>query len=161
MNKRQYLLDQLSENISKFKNASNEHKRLYRYLRYAMFFLTGLSAVLAGASIKYPELNSTISLIIVFISAAIGIVTSIEGLRKPAELWIHERTLYYALTDLKREVEFNTNESTLPGLIEKYFSTMQEILKSSGEKWNHFHNNRSVQPDSKPGGQPVHNTVQG
>lgn len=160
MTKRQYLIDQLSEKILDFQKASETHKSLYRNLRYAVFFLTGISAVLAGAAIKYPELNSTISLAIVFASSAIGITTSIEGLRKPAELWIHERTTYYALTDLKRKVEFNTDENSLPEVIERYFFKMQEILESSGEKWHRFHNDRSQQQDAKPGGQPIYKTAQ-
>lgn len=160
MSKRTYLIEQLDEKISYFKNASEVHKSMYRNLRYSMFILTGLSAALAGTAIKYPEFNSAISLAIVFMSAAIGIVTSIEGLRKPAELWIHERTTYYALTDLKREIEFNTDESGLPEVIERYFFTMQEILEASGEKWNRFHNSRSPQPDAQPAGQPVHKITQ-
>ena len=136
MDKRKYLLDQLEQKISSFKEDSKQHKTLYRRLRYAVFGLTSVSAVLAGLAIKFPEFSATISVAIVLVSATVGVVTSIEGLRKPAELWIHERTTYYALLDLKREVEFKLDESSPPELIEKYFFKMQELLGASGEKWN-------------------------
>lgn len=163
MNKRKYLVDQLDVKIVNFKEASASHKSLYRRLRYGVFFLTAFSAFLAGAAIKCPELNSTISLAIVFVSAAVGAVMSIEGLRKPAELWIHERTSYYALTDLKREVEFKTDDNSPPELLEMYFFKMQEILGASGEKWSRFHNGTQLRPDAQPGGQPdlAQKTAQG
>lgn len=136
MNKREYLLDQLEQKINGFRDDSKQHKTLYRNLRYSVFVLTSISTLLAGLALKYPEVSSTISVAIVFVSAAVGVVTSIEGIRKPAELWIHERTTYYALMDLKREVEFNLDENSSSERVEKYFFRMQEILGASGEKWN-------------------------
>jgi Protein of unknown function (DUF4231) len=136
MDKRKYLLDQLAEKTAGFKADSEKHKRLYRRLRYAVFLLTSLSALLAGLSIKFPEASSMINVVILFVSAAIGVLTSIEGLRKPSELWIHERTTYYSLMDLKREVEFEVDHSTPPEIVEQYFFRMQDILGTSNEKWN-------------------------
>ena len=48
MDKRKYLLDQLEQKISDFEKDSTQHKTLYRRLRYAVFMLTSISAVLAG-----------------------------------------------------------------------------------------------------------------
>ena len=135
MDKREYLLDQLEQKINSFRDDSKQHKTLYRNLRYLVFVLTSISTLLAGLSLKFPEVSSTISVAIVFVSAAVGVVTSIEGLRKPAELWIHERTTYYALMDLKREVEFKLDVNSSSEMVEKYFFKMQEILGVSGEKW--------------------------
>lgn len=151
MSKREYLLEQLNAKIADFKDASASHKSLYRRLRYSVFFLTALSALLAGTALKCPEFNAGISLTIVLVSAAIGVVTSVEGLRKPAELWIHERTTYYALTDLKREAEFKIDEDSPPEVIELYFFKMQEILGASGEKWNRFHNGSQPKVDAPSG----------
>ncbi|HOI51918.1 MAG TPA: hypothetical protein PLN02_06035, partial [Azonexus sp.] len=58
------------------------------------------------------------------------------GLRKPAELWIHERMTYYALMDLQREAAFVLDEASPPELVEKYFFRLQEILGASNDKWN-------------------------
>ena len=146
MEKQKYLLDQLEEMITKFEVESKRHKTLYRILRYAVFILTAISAVLAGLTIKFPEYSSDFSVAIVLFSAVIGVITSIEGLRKPAELWIHERSTYYALMDLKREVEFKLNENSASELIDKYFFQMQELLGASSEKWN-----RNIAGNSKHG----------
>lgn len=136
MDKRKYLLDQLAEKTVGFKADSEKHKRLYRRLRYSVFLLTSLSALLAGLSLKFPESSAMINVLILLFSAAIGVLTSIEGLRKPSELWIHERTTFYTLMDLKREVEFEVDNDTPPEVIERYFFRMQDILGASNEKWN-------------------------
>ena len=118
--------------------------------------LTSISAVLAGLAIKLPEFSSAISVAIVLVSAAVGVITSIEGLRKPAELWIHERTTFYALMDLKREMEFKLDENSPHEVIEKYFFRLQELLGASGEKWNrhiasvqHSHNAEPRAPEGR------------
>ncbi|MBI4996746.1 MAG: DUF4231 domain-containing protein [Rhodocyclales bacterium] len=136
MDKRKCLLDQLTEKIQGFKADSERHRNLYRGLRYSVFFLTSLSALLAGLSLKFPESSPMISVLILLVSAAVGVLTSIEGLRKPSELWIHERTSYYALMDLKREVEFVVDDKASKEVVEQYFFRMQEILGASNEKWN-------------------------
>lgn len=151
MNKREYLLDQLEQKIRSFKDDSKEHKTLYRNLRYSVFVLTSISTLLAGLAIKFPDFSSTINLAIVFVSATVGVVTSIEGLRKPSELWIHERTTYYALMDLKREVEFKLDEDSTSEMVEKYFLKMQEILGASGEKWNRHISGIQQNHNAQPG----------
>ncbi|UCV04935.1 DUF4231 domain-containing protein [Dechloromonas denitrificans] len=135
MGKREYLQNQLEQKIKGFRDDSAQHKALYRNLRYLVFVLTAISTLLAGLALKFPELGSSINVAIVFVSATVGVVTSIEGLRKPAELWIHERTTYYALMDLKREVEFELDTNSSPEMLGRYFFRMQEILGASGEKW--------------------------
>lgn len=138
MGKREYLVNQLELKINSFKVDSRRHKNFYRRLRYSVFVLTSISTLLAGLglSLKVSDYSSIINLAIVFVSAAVGVITSIEGIRKPAELWIHERTTYYALMDLKREVEFKLDENSSLELVEKYFFKMQDILGASGQNWN-------------------------
>jgi hypothetical protein len=136
MNKQEYLLNQLEQKIASFRDDSKQHKSLYRNLRYLVFGLSAISTVLAGVALNYPELNSSLTLSILFVSTLAGVVTSVEGLRKPAELWIHERTTYFALMDLKREVEFKLDDNSFSDAIDEYFYRMQEILGASGEKWN-------------------------
>lgn len=136
MDKRQFLLDQLADKVKVFKAESEKHKRLYRRLRYAVFLLTSLSALLAGLSLKSPESAAAISVVILLVSAGTGVLTSVEGLRKPSELWIHERMTYYALMDLQREATFVLDEASPPELVEKYFFRLQDILGASNDKWN-------------------------
>lgn len=137
MNKQEYVLKQLNQKIESFKCDSEKHKFIYRRLRIKVFVLTALASIFAGSGIVFPSIGSIFNLLIVVVSSLIGILTSIEGMRKPAELWMHERTVYYALLDLKREIEFNLEEICSSGQIEKYFHRMQEILGVSNEKWNH------------------------
>ncbi|OYY94819.1 MAG: hypothetical protein B7Y41_04410 [Hydrogenophilales bacterium 28-61-23] len=151
MDKRKYLLDQLQQKINGFRDDSKQHKNLYRNLRYSVFVLTSISTLLAGLALKFPEVSSSISVAIVLVSAAVGVVTSIEGIRKPAELWIHERTTYYALMDLKREVEFKLDENSTVETVEEYFFKMQEILGASGEKWNRNIAGVTLSNNTKPG----------
>ena len=136
MDKRQFLLDQLADKVKVFKAESEKHKRLYRRLRYAVFLLTSLSALLAGLSLKFPESGPAISVVILLVSAGTGVLTSVEGLRKPSELWIHERMTYYTLMDLQREAAFVLDEASPPDQVEKYFFRLQEILGASNDKWN-------------------------
>lgn len=135
MNKKEFLLQQLKEKIDVFEKDSKQHKNLYRQFRYSVFLLTALSSVLSAIALRLPGWNATISLIIVFVSATVGIITSIEGIRKPAELWIHERGTYFTLMDLQREVKFKLDENSSPDLISEYFRRLQEVLETSGEKW--------------------------
>jgi hypothetical protein len=136
MDKRAYLLDQLQQKIDQFHDDSRDHKLLYRRLRYAVFVLTSISTLLAGLALKFPDAGQAISVSIVFVSAAVGVITSIEGLRKPSELWIHERTIFYALMDLKREAEYSLDEECAPDQVTPYFTRMQQLLGASAEKWN-------------------------
>jgi len=152
MGKREYLLGQLTEKIGAFKKESERHKNMYRSLRYSVFVLTATSSILAGLAIYCPHCGSAFNIAIVVVSASIAVVASIEGLRKPAELWIHERTTYYALMDLKREVEFKLGDETDTKMLEDYFFRMQKLLGSSGQKWSSdivgAQKNKDTQPEA-------------
>lgn len=137
MDKEQILKGELNSKINAFKDDSKEHKKLHRQLRYTAFIFTGILSILSGLALYFPDDAKTINIIILAISATSGVLASIEGLRKADELWIHERTTYYTLCDLKRELEFELHgnvdkEKTL----DKYFDRFQKILTNSGEKWS-------------------------
>jgi hypothetical protein len=112
MTPRTFLISQLDELIETFGADSKGHKTQYRILRYTVFTLTAFSTLLAGAALLAPHMGPGMSLAILVLSAVSGVVTSVEGVRKPAELWVHERATYLALKDLKREVEFSTDDTT-------------------------------------------------
>jgi len=69
-------------------------------------------------------------------TAVAGLAASIEGLRKPGESWTHERTLYYALKDLKRKLEFGTAEDHDPKVVDTVFYGMQDVLGYARERWS-------------------------
>ncbi|CAG1022471.1 hypothetical protein DOJK_01696 [Patescibacteria group bacterium] len=136
-NKRDLLLSELNKNIEKFEKDSERHKSMYRCYRYWVFGCAALSSILAGGVAKFfPHDTDIINSMIVIISAISGIVTSIEGLRKPQDTWIRERYAYHKLKDLRREVLFETdeNEDNIKK-IHPYFLKMQTILETAEESW--------------------------
>lgn len=135
MSRTDFLRAEVTSQLVHFDNESRKHKNLYRWLRYAVFFLTGISTLLAGAAISFKEYQTTLNLLVVMATATVGAITSVEGLRKPAELWILERNVYYALKDLQREIEYATSITNSTVDVEKYFERLQQILISSTEKW--------------------------
>jgi hypothetical protein len=105
-------------------------------MRYIIFGLAALSTILAGIAVGSEAIQYYLNIGIVVTTASISVVTSIEGLRKPSELWIMERNLFYSLKDLKREFEFHLEANRDSISVEKYFDQMQTILNSAGEKWS-------------------------
>ena len=151
--KRNQLVKQLDEKIAELDKEAKAHKRMHRGLRYGLFLLSGVSAVLAGLAAQSTEIHSgNLNIFILIASSLAGVVTSIEGVRKPAELWILERRTCYALMDLKREVDYRICE---PGWmdVDAYFNRMQDILSGAGSKWNQHvttYSPGSAQPAPNP-----------
>jgi Protein of unknown function (DUF4231) len=149
-----YLSEQLKGKISFFDNHSNKHKKLHRKFRHAAFIFTGISSILAGLALYMPEYSSLLNISILFVSAMTGVVSSFEGIRKADELWTHERVIYYKLSDLKRELEYEQyGEGKISEQkLDEFFSKFQDILAASGEKWSANivqPNNNKNESDSK------------
>jgi len=136
MSKDEYLRGELAKEIKRFATSSDEHKRLFRMLRYGVFGLTALSTLLASIALTFTEYQQAANLAIVVVTAAAGIATSVEGLRKPAELWIHERVIQYALRDLERELEFRSKETPDPAQLDAAFAKLQAILGAAADRWS-------------------------
>jgi hypothetical protein len=133
--KEELLRKEIVEKISHFKKESKRHKRIYRSLRYVAFGLTGGSTVLAGGALYFKAYQEWLNLAVVFATAMAAITSSIEGLRKPSELWVHERGVYYALIDLEREINYEASEPGGLKGVDDYFKRLQMILTSSKEEW--------------------------
>lgn len=136
MNRDECLQTQLAEHIARFDKESTKHKVMYRCLRYVVFGLTACSTVLAGLALALPQWQPSINIVIVFTTSAVGVVASIEGLRKPSELWIHERTIFAALKDLERELQYRLAEQCGPEIVDDIFARMQSVLGSARERWS-------------------------
>jgi hypothetical protein len=138
-NGRAWLLCEMGRKIAEFDRASNKHKRMHRMFRYGIFLCAAASALLAGfASLADGDLQP-LSFAILAISALSGFLSSVEGVRKPAELWLHERALLHALADLRRGLEFETDGSTPRAVIRCYFRRFQGLLSGSLDRWSQFH----------------------
>ena len=125
------------EVIGRFKKESEKHKLLNRRLRYFLFGLTGFATVLSAAALQHStddQVRWFLNFSVVLVSVGAGIVTSIEALRKPSQLWILERSVFHALEDLKRELEYEGSEAT-ETKVDLYFYRMQRILAASNEQW--------------------------
>lgn len=132
--KEERLRAELEKKIGWFEKESKRHKRFYRSLRYVAFGLIACSTILASVALTLRSHQEWFNLAVVIATAAAGVATSIEGLRKPAELWIHERSILYALKDLKREMDYRA-AGREPLAIDRYFDRLQSILTESKENW--------------------------
>ncbi len=137
MERRQFLLKQIDDKITSFQRESTRHKHFHRRMRYAAFGLTACSTVLASLALTYPAIQAELNLGVVLVSAGLGVVTSLEGLHKASDLWLHERGMFLMLLDLKRELEFEYPADAAPNehLEKKYFDRLQRLLTVSSEKW--------------------------
>jgi len=123
----------LDEQIQNFSDDAEKHKRLYRACRYSVSILGALSAVLAALTFWFDD--NLVKLAVVIASSASGVIAFTEGLRKPYELWLNERSTHHSLQDLQREVQFYLDEDSTSEEIEPYFLRRQSIVIASGQNW--------------------------
>jgi len=133
MNKLSDFTTMLEEQIKFFRTEAAKHKNLYRNCRYAVSLLGAVSAVLAALTFWVDE--NSIKLAIVVSSAVSGFIAFREGLRKPYELWMNERSTSHALLDLQREARFFLDDNSTNKQVEAYFLQMQNIVIASGKSW--------------------------
>jgi hypothetical protein len=136
MGSREHLMNEIDGQIGRFDKESTKHKRMYRAFRYTIFLLSGTATVLAGVSLAHPQMQHLYGVLIVITTALAAFVTSVDGVRKPNELWIHERTTLYQLKDLKRELEFQSAIDKDAIQVADFFQRLQDILGASGKKWS-------------------------
>jgi len=127
---------QLAVQIERFDRESSRHKRMYRRCRHLVFGLTACSTALAGLALALPAHQATINIAVVLATTAIGVVTSIEGLRKPAELWIHERKTFAMLKDLERDLQYRLAAGCDAAALDILFDRMQAVLATAGDQWS-------------------------
>ncbi len=130
----QLLEEELDRAIERLYRDSEKHKRFHHLLRYGMFGLTALSTVLASAGAFSVAYREYMLLAVVITTAVAGVVTSIEGIRKPGDLWLHERRTHYELVDLRRELLFTAKEATETQLWQMFYR-MQTVLSASASSW--------------------------
>ena len=130
-----YLAKEIAKNIEWFDKESTLHKRLHRKLRYSVFGLTALASALSGVALAMPDIQIPMNVAIVLATVDVGVVTSIEGLRKPSELWIHERTILYSLKDLERDLNYRSNGQVDLAVEDDVYDRLQQVLGSARERW--------------------------
>jgi hypothetical protein len=98
--------------------------------------LTGLTTIGAAVAATSMLAQPWVNLVMVVITSAVAVLATVEGIRKPSELWIHERTTRYALADLQRELEYRCVAGINSDTVDECFKRLQALLGASGEKWN-------------------------
>ncbi|MCP4270132.1 MAG: DUF4231 domain-containing protein [Candidatus Brocadiaceae bacterium] len=135
MSKEEVFLRQINDKILKFDRASSHHKLLYRIYRYILIAFVAITSISSGLALSFDWLQTELNIVILVVGALSGVVTSIEGMRQPLELWRIERNTYYSLLELKEKYECLTADSSQED-INYYHQHMEEILNASKETWN-------------------------
>jgi uncharacterized protein DUF4231 len=130
------LLAEVQKESARFDKESTKHKKLYRWLRILALSLTAVATILGSATLVAPAADKAIGFAIVIVTAVAGVIGSIEGLRKPSELWMIERNIFHTLNDLRREIEYFGAEGVNDERLDRYFTRLQDILYSSSQKWS-------------------------
>lgn len=130
------LMHQVETELRRFDRESTRHKRMFRWFRNIALGLTALATVLASAGLLFPTASESLGFALVVVTAVTGFIGSIEGLRKPSELWMIERNIFHTLADLRRELEYHGPEGIDDERLDTYFARLQDILYSSSQKWS-------------------------
>ena len=152
LSKQEFLATELAKNIKHFNDDSTRHKNMYRLLRYIAFTFSAGSTILAGIALAFPHYQTQLNIAILFASAAIGVASSIEGLRRPHELWVHERSVLYDLRDVERNLAFHAQDVSVPVPVEELYARMQVILQASRDRWRQNVERPQEERKKLPGG---------
>ncbi len=141
-----HLLGELEDNIQRFDRESDKHKRLYRRCQNLVIGLTAVTSVVAGLGLLLPGGERYSQFAVLCLSAGVSAVTAWGEMRRLRELWQHEREVFYALVDLRRELEFARTYGEL-GVsdLQAYFARMNVLLGSSSQQWAQIHQQRADQ----------------
>ena len=131
----QLLKDQISTLKLQFQKQAQKHKKLDRRFSYSIFFLTGVSTLLASASGLFEIFERMFSLLIVACTASIGVITSLQGKRKAEDLWLIELHLFHAFSDLEREFEYKQAKDGDNLDTDYFFNQISILLNESKAEW--------------------------
>jgi hypothetical protein len=140
LTKEVFLLAEIERHIDWFEKESTKHKRLHRTYRVSAFVLTAAATVLAGLPMISSPQHVVLNVLLLLVTCTLTVVNSLEGLRKPAELWIHERTTLYQLHDLRRDLRFHLSSPTGGSTFEEIYAQLQDTLQSSRDQWGRLVN---------------------
>jgi len=150
----EFLKSEIETKKREFKKHSDAHKSMHRWFRAISFSLTALLSILAGWALYDPELTIKLDISILIISALASAIATYEGLRQPDVLWTHERGIFFEISDLERELNFESiNGEISEEKLYRYLRRFQEILSNSCEKWSsQIVNQRNGNSESDRGG---------
>ncbi len=95
---------------------------------------------LASTALGFPAHQRTFTLATVVTTTLTSVLVAIEGYRRPGELWMHERTTFHALWDIRRTLDYHGGAEADDALADECFERMQAVLGAASQKWNReFH----------------------
>jgi len=137
MDEHNKLLSLIDAEIQRFKDESEKHKRIHRRCQLILIALTALSAIISGSGLLLPDWSKQIEFLVLVTTTLATALTAWAEMRHARELWQHEREVYYALKDVRREIDFVTSFRSLQeDELTDYFQRINRILGSSGQKWS-------------------------
>ena len=131
MDKKEYLLKSLGGSIQHFITKRKYFRLLTHFFRISIIVFSSGLTVLAGIQIK--EQSDLISIMILCVSAAITVISSINNIYKPNDSWIQLKRNTDDLRTLKKEIEFSSAGENIE--IEEYFDRYLEILNENTNHW--------------------------
>jgi len=131
------LRELLSEDIERFELESSKHKRLYRRAQGSLIILTAAITVAAGLGLVMPGREKGIQFLVLVLSAIATAAAAWAESRRARDLWQHEREVYYALMDIRRELNFRSSIKALElAEVHELFQRTASVLGSSTAKWS-------------------------
>jgi len=149
-------LKMLDGEIERLDREAVAHKEIHRSVRTAVIVLSALTTIAAGAGLLLPNAHNAVQFLVLVLSAGTTATGSWGEMRRARELWQHERALYYALVDIKREIQFNRIISGEPDeeQIKTYFVRVSGVLTPSIDRWVKMQNERKESP-AAPGAEDI------
>jgi uncharacterized membrane protein YbhN (UPF0104 family) len=143
----------LQADIKRFDVESRGHKQIHRRTQVSLIFLTAAITVTAGLGLLFSGHEREIQFLVLLLSAAATATTAWSESRRARDLWQHEREVYYALVDIRRELDFRSSIETLAlDEIEKLYKRAAAVLGSSTAKWSRILEKKDGKPsETKPG----------
>ncbi len=131
------LRESIKNDIKRFDKESQDHKSIHRRCQTATIALAAATTIVAGAGLILPEsAGKTLQFIVLCLTASTTGVTAWAEMRRVRDLWQHEREIYYALSDIEREIEFVAAARELSeSELNLYFHKATAVLSSSSQKW--------------------------
>lgn len=135
---------------------STKHKQQFRVCQTLVIGLTGASSVVAAWALMQSEAPKGAYFAIAIITALATAISAWLEMRRSRDLWQHERPVYHALRDLRREFEFLESIGELSVEKEKeIFRRMTQTLNQSGRKWVQVVQKREPDVEEQLRGKPT------
>ncbi|MFZ6818377.1 SLATT domain-containing protein [Undibacterium sp. Ji22W] len=139
LSKKQFLKDELSSLIQKYRKERVRHKRTALLLKVSAVTLAGIITVLVGWKSDPFSENLYRENITLVLGAGITLISAYDAFFDPRTLWVQETLVLSKLLYLKRELNFqisNTpDDSHHDSILDSIKQELDQILEESLKEW--------------------------